>query len=164
MTDTVIGAFIGVGGAIIGVLLAGPVTYYFSRILINESHKKSIEIIKITEFTLAAAKLRAAFAPAQVQISMRSKIGNIGLRKIFDDYFPAHAAAIEEFRPFASDAVSYQKAYEEYRKALYEDDQVLSENLRWDSNVYIPEEGGEPQDFISHISEKINKILRFANH
>ena len=65
MTDTIIGAIIGVSGAIIGAIIAGPVTYFFSQKLINESHKNDIAIIRITEYNKAAAEFRSAFIEEQ---------------------------------------------------------------------------------------------------
>lgn len=163
MTDATIGALIGVGGAIVGVIIAGPVTYYFSRLLINESHKKSIEIIKISDFISASAKLRAAFAPAKVKISGRRELGNTRLREFFNEAFNLHATAIEEFRPFASDADAYQKAYDEYRKALFEDDELADANHRWSSNTVKSDDVKGYNDFIAHISLKIEHILLFSN-
>jgi hypothetical protein len=162
MTDTIIGAFIGVGGAIIGAILAGPVTYFFSRKLIDKSHRNSLDIIKVSEFNSAAAKFRATFAPTQVKLSIRRELGNIGLRKFFDEEFALHATAIEEFRPFASDAYAYQKAYDEYKKALYDDDALGDANLRWNSNILISDDGDKHKDFIEHIKSKIEDVLYFA--
>jgi hypothetical protein len=48
-------------GAIIGAVLAGPVSYYYSKRLVEQTNKHNIETIRITEFNNAAAKFRAAF-------------------------------------------------------------------------------------------------------
>lgn len=60
--DTLIGAYIGVGGVILGALLAGPITYYYSQKLIAQTHQNAIEAIHITEFNKAAAAFHAEFA------------------------------------------------------------------------------------------------------
>ena len=50
MTDTIIGAFIGVGGAIIGAAIAGPISYLFATRLTRKQ-----------EFYRDCAKFREAF-------------------------------------------------------------------------------------------------------
>lgn len=163
MGDTIIGALIGVSGTIVGVLIAGPVTYFFSIKLIVHSHRNTVEAIRITEFSRASAKLRSVFAPAQVKLSLPRELGNIEVRKFFDEAFFLHAAAIEEFRPFASNGTAYQKEYEEYKKALHEDDALGDADLRWNSGMVLSKDGKETIDFLYFISEKIENILHFAS-
>jgi hypothetical protein len=61
MSDTIIGAFIGVGGVILGVLIAGPLTNYYSKRLIEQTHKNALEALRIAEFNKAAAAFYEAF-------------------------------------------------------------------------------------------------------
>lgn len=61
MTDIVLGTIIGVGGTIIGVILAGPVTYYFSKVLVKMTHKNAIDLMRRQEFNKAATDFRISF-------------------------------------------------------------------------------------------------------
>ena len=59
MTDTVLGAIIGVGGTIFGVILAGPLTYHFSKVLVKKTHENALDVMRRQEFHSAASKFRA---------------------------------------------------------------------------------------------------------
>jgi hypothetical protein len=150
--------------AIVGAIVGGIIAFICTFFSVKESRSIAIESINITEFNRASAILRASFAPAMVKLSLPRELGNIEVRKFFDDAFLLHAAAVEEFRPFASDRVAYQKAYEEYRKALYEDDALGDADIRWSSGMMgLSEDGKETIDFLNFISEKIANILHFAS-
>lgn len=110
----------------------------------------------------ASAKLRAAFAPAQVKLSMHRELRNDEIMKYFDEAFFLHSAAVEEFRPFASDGNAYQKAYEEYRNALYGEDALGNAELRWFSGMMADEHGTDTLDFLEVIQQKIKSILKHA--
>lgn len=126
MTDTLIGAYIGVGGAIIGAIIAGPIAYYFSQKLIRQTHNNALEVIKITEHNKSVAAFRATFAHALAFLNLAEKhrgdtsdngISISEVDKFLRDSILNHASAIEQFRPFMpeSDRTAYQKAWEDYR-------------------------------------------------
>lgn len=120
-----IGAYISFGGIIIGVLLAGPITYYYSRKLIQETHKNTIEVIRITEHNKAIADFRASFAPAIAFLYLAKKhkipsdkgISPSDVDKFLRNAILNHAAAIEKFRIFITKdkGTAYQEAWEKYR-------------------------------------------------
>lgn len=128
MTDTIIGACIGVGGAIIGVILAGPITYIFSKKLITETHKNAIDLIHQQEFNKAAAEFRNAFI---IQLNfLKSNVNsgtgdtsNIG-EYLGAHYVGSHLKAFEVFKCYLSprEIEAISKAWEEYRDfAQYSD-------------------------------------------
>lgn len=114
MTDTIIGAIIGVGGAIIGVILAGPITYWFSKKLIRESHRNNLVAIQLIEFTKAAAVFRAAFV--DVEFDLHQNIEGITQEKITKIFnrttLIGHEKAKILFQPFLnkSDLVGFNKS------------------------------------------------------
>jgi len=110
----------------------------------------------------AAGKFRASFAPAQAKLFSARSIGNHDLREFFGTVFLDHAAAIEEFRPFVSDSVSYQKAWDEYQKTIYADDALGDANLRWSSGMMVNEQGDNILDFLDVIDKRIKAILSHA--
>jgi len=61
MTDTVLGAIIGVGGTIIGVILGVFVTHYFSKRLVRMTHENAIDLMRRQEFNKAATAFRISF-------------------------------------------------------------------------------------------------------
>jgi len=132
--------------------IVGGVIGFCSAVYVSNRNARSV----------AAAKLRTAFAPAQVKLSLPRSIGNTEARQYFDEAFFVHAAAIEEFRPFASDSVAYQKAWDDYRKTLHDNDALGDANLRWDSGMMVNEDGDKPLDFIAVIEQKIKTILSYA--
>lgn len=166
MSDTILAAVIsgalGIGGTILGVFIGGRMNGKTSEAAISASNKNAINIMRMEAFNFAAAKLRAAFAPAQVKLSLPRELGNVEARKYFGETFLVHAAAIEEFRPFVSDSVSYQKACDEYRNALFSDDALGDAKLRWDSGMMINEHGDNTLDFLNVIDERIKAILNHA--
>jgi len=122
MTDTLVGAYIGVGGVILGAILAGPIAYYYSRKLVLQTHRNAIETIQISEHNKSVASFRAAFAPALafLYLAKKQKTPSEGITEIdkfLRDSISGHATAIEEFRFFVpkSERTAYQQAWEKYR-------------------------------------------------
>ena len=159
----IISGFFGIVGAVAGAVIGSKISRKSSLDAVESSNKNAVDIMKGQEFIVASAKLRATFAPAQVKLSFPRELGNIELRKFFDDAFLLHASAIEEFRPFASDGVAYQKAYDEYREALFEDDALGDANLRWSSNMVITDGIENHQNFIDYLKGKVENVLHFAS-
>jgi hypothetical protein len=157
MTDTIIGAFIGIGGAVIGATIAGPVNYFFSKILIKQSSRNMLESVRLIEFNKSVAAFRAAFAPALSFIYLAKKHGSThdapDVDKFLKDYLLSQAAAIEQFRPFVaeSDRTAYQEAWEKYRYEVW--------NYEFVSNALNPE-----VDEFKVYEDMIHEILKFAKH
>lgn len=111
MTDTII-------GAIIGVILAGPITYWFSKKLIRESHNNDLMAIQITEFNKAAAEFRAAFIKEQRLLDPHSFADRVGLSvsDIIKAAIDCHEIAMIRFEPFVckSKIEEYKKAWNDY--------------------------------------------------
>lgn len=119
--------------------------------------------IKITEFNRAASSFRSAFAPAQGKIYIAIRNGDTNIFNFFDSEFLVHAAAVEKFRPFASDGRYYQEAWDDYRKTIY-DDQFLTSKERWTSNITADDTGEYETVFLEIINDKINNLLHFASN
>src|SRR5260370_1353773 len=106
-------ALIGGGFTLAGAFIAALVAYWLTVMLEKSRERRA-----------ACAKLRSAFAPALAAIYLgrhhgthdRPVVGNA-----LKDSLLAHASAVEEFRPFASDQTTYQHAWEDYRKTVRED-------------------------------------------
>lgn len=117
----------GFGGAALGACVA----YKTGMKLVQETHKNAIAIMRRQEFNIAAAKLRAAFAPTLAMIYLARQHGDLD-RPDVDTHIKAallaHGAAIEMFRPFVSagNSTEYQKAWEDYRKAVAMDQYALA--------------------------------------
>lgn len=154
MTDTIIGALIGLGGIIVGAIIAGPITYFFSRKLINESHKNALAIIKITEFNKAAASFRASFIKEQRLLTLDSVADKTGLTAvdIIKEAIDRQEIAMIRFEPFVceSDIDAYKKAWKEYAG-----DSKHFEQYSTVRHIDIPEKKKLALD-------RINNLLKYA--
>ena len=154
MTDTLIGAYIGIGGVILGALLTGPIAYYYSKKLILQTHKNAIEAIRITEFNKSVAAFRAAFAPTFAFIYLAKTHGLTheapDVDKFLKEAFLVQASAIEEFRFLVpkSGREDYQKAWDEYYKTAQ-------------GGTFVEKFIGN-DDPLAFIEQKIRNILQFA--
>ena len=143
----------------------GGILGYFLRLIIeNRMAVDRIKIgIEITNFNRAASSFRAAFAPAQGKIYLTTHSNSAtDLSDFFDSEFISQSAAIENFRPFVSDNIAYQQAWEDYRKTIYDDDK-LTPRERWMINMIQNEDDDNGEIFLEVIENKINNILHFAN-
>lgn len=97
-------ALIGGGFTVIGALLS----YWPSRWLMDRQNT-----------ILAKNKLRAIFTPVQARIKLIPPDDGHIVYNIISELIPAHAYAVEEFRPFVPerDRGKYQKAWDEHYKA-----------------------------------------------
>ncbi len=159
----IISGALGVGGAILGTVLGGKMSRRTSVEAIAASNENAIAIMKDQEFIVASARLRAAFAPAQSKIIIEFYADGRKLRDFFYEELGVHAAAVEMFRPFASDGVAYQKAWDEYQKTINHERGTSNEEWPWTSNVFETEEGIIPPNFTGAILDKIEKIFHFAS-
>lgn len=55
---------IGVMGTVLGVLLAGPITFHFSKVLVEKTHANALALMKRQEANKAFLALEATFLPA----------------------------------------------------------------------------------------------------
>lgn len=111
MTDTVLGAIIGVGGAIIGAFIGAWGTYHFALSLTRDN-------IKVT----ASAKLHAAFAPEIAQMRLFANGQKIDVRQLLPSAFPRHTTAIEEFGFYVpkEQKEEYYQAWQKYHEVGFE--------------------------------------------
>jgi len=117
MTDTIIGAFIGVGGAIIGATIAGPIAYCFSKKLITITHKNDIDLMQRQEFNKAAAAFRVAFVDVIYILRANVRDGTKPVtRVITTEVVDVQEKAKIIFEPFLSKEklVGFNNAWEEY--------------------------------------------------
>ena len=147
IVSAIVGGFIGIGGTFLGYKLA---------------RNANLELIKITESSEASAKLRAVFAPAKAHLKFPQSLGNTEAKDFFESAFTNHAIAIEEFRPFAKDNATYQKAWDDYQNTVYGDDALGDAQLKWDSGMITSKDGKENLDFLKVIEGKIDNIIHFA--
>jgi hypothetical protein len=136
-------AIIGGGFTVVGALISAVVAYWLTA---------KLEVFKNRR--AACANFRAAFAPAIAQIYLARHHGTHDtpvVGNILKDSLVAQASAIEEFRPYVSDSAAYQEAWEQYRKTV-----------RQDNNVIDTAEWGNDAPIWSTVEEKIHAILEFA--
>lgn len=140
--------------AILGALMGAWITYRFALGLTEKQFNNSRTLADREAVRSSVAKFRAAFAPALAEIYLARHHGPHDTPVVGDilkKSLLAHAYAIEEFRPFASDGAAYQEAWEEYRKTVRQDNWAI-DSAEWetDEETWSVPEG------------KINAILQFA--
>ncbi|MGA3280735.1 MAG: hypothetical protein ABSD50_07110 [Smithella sp.] len=142
---------IGVLGTVLGVLIGGPVTYYYAKILIQTTHNNAIDLMHRQEFNKAASDLRASFAPHLAYL--KSIHGSIQIKEeirgsLYDHFIKTHCAELEKFRFFVK-----SKSIDAYNKACEEYETVLHPGLMasWGTQ--------EPSEFII---DKIETLLNFT--
>lgn len=108
----VIGAIVGVCSAIIGAVA----TYFFSKKLIRQTHRNTLEIVQINEYNRAAYEFRAAFDEEIALIQSRTKGSSPDTDEILEAAFQKHLMAVNEFRRFllSKDISAFNKAWDAY--------------------------------------------------
>ena len=110
-------AIIGGGFTVVGALIGAVIAYWLTA---------KLEVFK--ERRVACTNLRAAFAPAVAQIYLARHHGTHDtpvVGNILKESLVFHASSVEEFRPFASDGVAYQEAWEQYQKTVRQDNSSI---------------------------------------
>ena len=108
-------------GAILGVCLAGPITFHYSKRLIHQSHKNMIEAFKRQDFNKAAAQFRNAFLGEILYLRYNVRIkGTATSNRVGGFLRPAifkHMEALTRFEPFLSigERQRMYRAWDEYR-------------------------------------------------
>ena len=108
--------------SLVGVAVGGVVGFFSAR-LVSDRNARSA----------AAAKFRAAFAPAiaifaAAEMQHRSQADRVNISQVLKESFVAHAAAIEEFRSYVPQArrAAFEAAWASYCEL---------EPTRWDGSV-----------------------------
>lgn len=153
MDSTIIAALIAVVGALAGAWAGAAISRNASARATESANKNAINIMREEEHNRAAAKLRAAFAPAQARISLIDPDRGHPVCNILRELIPSHAAAIEEFRPFVpeSDRIKYQEAWEDYYETILQGAPYAT-GKAWEREKTI----------VSLFEEKIHTVLAFA--
>jgi len=155
---------IGVLGTVLGVLIGGPITYYYAKILIQETHKSSLDIMQRQEFNKAAAIFRAAFLPDLIYLKHDARVegaGSIDGLNVFlsHGYLNRHLKAFEIFNAYLSpkEREGINKAWQEY--CHYDIERETSPH--W---AMYAEKTWEGKDTKELALERIEGILKFAKH
>jgi hypothetical protein len=158
---------IGVLGTVLGVLIGGPVTYYYAKILIQETHKNATDLTQRQEFNNAAAEFRNAFLYELIFLKHNACIPE-GERTyttlnefLFAGYVHRHLKAVEIFRNHLStkDRANIEKTWQKYCKRP-DDPNVLYFEQYSTKNV-----SNERERELKELAlERIEEILEFAKH
>ncbi|MFH1671911.1 MAG: hypothetical protein ABIF87_00565 [Pseudomonadota bacterium] len=147
MTDTIIGAFIGVVGAIAGAIIAGTISYYVA-----------VNLIRRQEFYRACAKFREAFI-FEIDFLKHGEKPTSSISgttyDVLTKAYKTHRIAYESFRLVlpSCEHISFDKAWDKY---LYPDPKTGTDIF----DDYISE-GDEPKQR-EKAHNKISKLLEFA--
>jgi len=95
-------------GTILGALLAGPLTYYFTKKLVTRQ-----------AFNKASSDFKSAFIPELRYLDYRyspNRPPEIGIYKTLSLAFDRHEIAVIKFRTYlsAKDIIGFDKAWEDY--------------------------------------------------
>lgn len=147
-------ALIAGGFGIVGALLSAILSFRFAIKLTNINAANAAKQAEVNAVRDARAKFLAAFAPAIAQIYLARSHGTHDtpiIGNILKDSLISHASTIEEFRPFVMDSAAYQKAWEEYRKTVCQDN----------FDIDTAEWGSDMPRWVT-VENKIKAILKFA--
>lgn len=144
------------------VIITGGFTVLGALIGALSAYWLSTHLEQFKEHRAACAKLRAAFAPALAMIYLARHHGTHDRPDdvaFIKSELLRQAAAVEEFRPFVSesDKLSYQTAWENYRRDARKDDFDRTGD-EWARQA--EKKRAVPSGEI--IEEKIHVLLRFA--
>jgi len=156
--ETILGAFIGVGGTVVGVLIA----HYLSKKLIRATHTNALQLIQIGEFNKAATKFREAFMPVRIALNPAKFPLGEDLAIFLERHFQDLRRAIVEFSDFldANTKSALLEAWYEYH---------CHQNARDDKTVpYFGQYScvglriEQQHAMKSLVQDRIDKILEFA--
>ena len=158
MTDTILGAIIGVGGAIIGAILAGPVTYYFSKVLVKITHKNAIALMQRQEFFAAASKFKATIIYEISGFFPGDRWDKDEWPRIYQS-IPKVNSAAAEFRYFVARKTDFDKVVSEYNKYCRES--TADKVFILDFSKSMP--GKYLKDYMKDFKDIVEHLLSFAN-
>ena len=155
-------------GTILGACLAGPITFHYSKRLIRQSHKNTIEVFKRQEFNKAAAQFRNAFLGETLYLRDNVRIKGVGTstrtNEVLNTAIFKHMKALVRFEPFLSvkEREVMYRAWDEYcHPEGTPQDQSKKRDFRFNGYMDIEDsKGGEEAKNIA--LQNINKILEFA--
>ena len=115
MTDTITGALIGFGGAIVGAIIA----YFSSKRLVALSHKNALDLLQSQNFNESASKFRTCFTE---DIRLLQKDGGTNPQEFLGKAYVRHWNAVIEFSSTlnAQGQTSLNEQWQKYQNA-YED-------------------------------------------
>ncbi|MDD2467849.1 MAG: hypothetical protein PHI97_28045 [Desulfobulbus sp.] len=152
---------IGVLGTALGVLLAGPVTYHFSKILVQKTHQNAIDIIQRQETYRAASKFRATVI---YELSGFYPLGQHWDEKEFPRLYnsiPKIMSGAAEFRCFVGCKDDFDTAVNEYgeycRKTKYEE--LIPAYEKFPNTYQIQPGEISPREKFDHL---VKSLLSFA--
>lgn len=130
---------IGVLGTVLGVLIGGPITYYYAKILIQETHKSSLDIMQRQEFNKAAATFRIAFVEVVRLFRQENSIKDMTVNQIITDtVLVEQEKAKILFEPYLrnSELTSFNKAWEEYIECRINYGEINKNPTRQEERAY----------------------------
>jgi hypothetical protein len=140
-------------GAIVGALLAGPVSYWFSKRLATQARADNLEALRIIEFNKAAAEFRASFVSETFLLQDAIATGNKKPTQIItSDVLLAHEKAMILFRPFinAENLVGFDAAWHQYKNTKDKNTEKNGHENR-DIRKYAPNLGNLYIEHIKHM-------------
>ena len=159
MTDTILGAVIGVGGAIIGAILAGPVTYYFSKVLIKITHKNAIDLMQRQEFFAAASKFKATVLYELIGFYPIDQYWEQKEVHRLRDSIPKINSAAAEFRYFVARQSDFDKAVSEYNQYCRENRADKAFGMDYSKSMDVK----SPNDYRKEFKDIVEHLLSFTD-
>lgn len=143
---------IGVLGTVLGVLIGGPITYYFAKKLIQKTHKSALDLAQRQDFNRAADKFHDAFINQLNFLEYNTNTGtgdtsNIG-GYLSAHYVGTHLKAFRIFKNSLSDTdrAAIDKAWEKY----------------CDFTQYSDKNNQEKMKALALV--RLNDVLKFTKH
>ena len=149
---------VGVLGTVLGVLIAGPLTYHFSKLLVTKTHDNSIDIMQRQEYYSAASKFRATVI---YQLSAFYPINQVWDKKEFPRIYcsiPKINSAAAEFRYLVTCKTDFDKAVSEYNRYCRETTEDKAFMLE-----YQTMDGKGRQKYREDFSNIVDHLLSFTD-
>lgn len=116
-------SIVGVLGTVLGVLVAGPLTYYFSRVLVEKTHANALVLLSRQEATRAFLVLEATFIPTKLIFRKPKRTGDDFCRipTLYESQTIAMLAFVEHLtgksrENFEEKWSKYQEWHQEYEE------------------------------------------------
>lgn len=156
--ETIWGAFIGVGGTVIGVIIA----HHCSKQLIKATHRNALQLIQIGEFNKAATKFRGTFIPIRIALNPAKFALEEDLAMFLERHFLDLWRAVLEFSDFldANTKGALLEAWYEYHcHPDARNDKTVPHFGQYSCDGLTPKKQHEMK---SMVQDRIEKILQFA--
>ena len=149
---------IGVLGTVLGVLLGGPVTYYYAKVLVQTTHKNAIDLMQRQEFFAAASKFKATV--------LYEIIGFYPIDQYWEEKeilrlyqsIPRLNSAAAEFRYFVTRKPDFDKAVSEYNQYCREKRADKSFGMDYSKSMDVK----SPNDYKKEFKDIVEHMLSFA--